>query len=336
MFDFDPVHDPDRESYYLTIARQLPARRLHAAFYCWTLPSLEFIEQVSGLFASVLISLDAQTYSEPLRRRLADRNQLKPFASDIQLMQRLEQMRKFPNVHGVIYGILGLQTETAYDVERGESFMSYLQDAYMDVLQPHGVYITPLSIEPNSLLDRDPEKFGMVRVRHGFDDYYEFTRHRFEDGGAIWEGRYEEALPHPYGIYQQVDGPARVYHDYQRLLVRLQEKSERWEAQKSLDSLERSHQYTRLNLRGRSIFQDDWRLILWAASDALSRGVTDLVIDTRQGHLRVPPAELWPFDPQFEWAQQQWQQVLEARQEGRLKLHYDLGATTDLGFMAHS
>lgn len=335
MFDFDPVQDPDRENYYLAIARQLPARRYHAAFYCWTLPSQGFLEEASQLFASILVSLDAQTYSQPLRQRLARRNQLKPFASDLELMQRLEAMRALPNVHGVVYGILGLQTETAYDVELGESFMNYLQDAYIDVLQPNGVYITPLSIEPNSLLDRDPQKFGMVRVRHGFDDYYAFTRLRWEDvGGAIWEGQYRSDLPHPYGIFQQADGPERVYHDFQRLVSGLRQKSHRWEAEKSLQSLERAPEYNRLVLKSRSIFQDDWRLILWAAGDALARGVTDLVIDTRQSHLRVPPLEVFPFEDQFDWADEQWQAFQQARQEGRLKLHFELGPTTDLGFLA--
>lgn len=335
MFDFDPVAEPQREQYYLDLARELPARHYHAAFYCWTLPTREFIAQVSELFASVIISLDAQCYSEPLRYRLALRNQLKPFASDLQLLDRLECMRRFPNVHGVVYGILGLQSETAYDVERAESFMSYVADAYSDVLQPNGVHLTPLSIEPDSLLDRNPEKFGMTRLRHGFEDYYEYTRMRFEASGeAIFEAPFEEGLPHPYGIHQSHEHPGRVFHDYQRLSKRVLDKTRRWEGEKATQSLLWEPGRLTLQLRTRSIFQDDWRLVVWAASEALKQGLGEVVVDTRQAHLRVPPAEIFPFDSQFGWAGQQWQEIQQARESGRLNLRFECGPTTDLGFMA--
>ena len=335
MFDFDPVSDPAREDYYLQLARRLPAKEYHAAFYCWSLPTPKFIAEVSQYFASAIISLDAQTYSEPLRQRLAARNQLKPFASDLELLSTLDFMRRFDNIHGIVYGIIGLQSETLYDVERGESLMNYIQDAYHDVLQPNGVNTTPLSIEPDSLLDRNPEKYGMTRLRHGFDDYLEFTRRQFEAGAEqkIFGADYEEGAPHPFGIHQTHDHPARVFHDYRRIQGRIAEKSHRWEAEKALQSLTFQDNRLILTLKTRTIFQDDWRLIVWAASDALQRGLPELVVDTTRAHIRVPPAQIFPFDDQFAWAGQQWESVRQARDSGRLTIHYATSPTTDLGFL---
>jgi len=334
MFDFDPVNDPNRENYYLEIARQLPAKKYHAAFYCWSLPSQEFIDEASRLFASILVSLDAQTYSEPLRRRLSARNQLKPFSSDMQILQTLEAVKRYDNVHAVVYGILGLQTETAYDVARGESLMNYIQDAYHEVLQPNGVNVTPLSIEPDSLLDRNPEKFGMVRLRHGLDDYRNLTRLRFEsvelDGFHI---EYREDRPHPYGIYQAHEAPDRVYRDFTRINQAIQEKGHRWEAEKAVANLHIGAEAIRLNLQTRSIFQDDWRLILWAARDALTRGIPQVVINCQKAHIRVPPPESFPFDEQAAWAGAEWEALSQACDQGLLELRFETGATTDLGFL---
>jgi hypothetical protein len=334
MFDFDPVADPAREEYYFELARELRGQGYHAAFYCWTLPTHEFIARMSESFASIIVSLDAQTYSEPLRQKLSSRNQLKPFASDLQLLQTLEFMRQFPNVHGVVYGILGLQGETAYDVARGESLMAYIADAYADVLQPNGVHTTPLAIEPDSLIDRNPEKFGITRLRHGLDDYLAYTKIRFESKDEQFHSQFDPELPHPYGLHQSHEAADRVYHDFRRITERIEAKSHAWAAETAMQSLHIDAERVALTLRNRSIFQDDWRLILWAAQQALQQGLPRLEVDTRQAHLRVPPAEIFPFDEQFFWAGEQWQAVQEAQRQGRLTLHFECGPTTDLGFLA--
>lgn len=337
MFDFDPVKDPNRESYYLEIARQLPPKSMHAAFFAWTLPTRAFIAEASQLFASILVSLDAQTYSEPLRRRLSERNQLKPFASDLELMDRLDCMRALPNVHGVVYGILGLQTETAYDVERGESFMCYLQDAYHDVLQADGVHATPLSIEPDSLMDRQPEKYGMTRVRHGLRDYLDYTRIRFESTDEKpFQPRFAADAPHPYGVYASHEDPERVHRDFTRIAARVSDKAQRWEAARAVDRLQFEEERVTLKLRARSIFQDDWRLILWAGGEALRHGRSELVIDTTETHLRVPPAALFDFDPHYAWARRPWQELRAALDDGRIRLTLKAGPTTSWGFLQPS
>lgn len=337
MFDFDPVTDPGREQYYLELARQLPPKQYHAAFYAWTLPSREFIQAVSESFASVLVSLDAQTYSEPLRHRLSSRNQLKPFASDLELLDRLEFMRRFDNVHGVVYGIIGLQTETAYDVERGESLMSYIQDAYHDVLQPNGVHTTPLSIEPDSLMDRNPEKYGMRRLRHGLDDYLQYTKIRFDAlDEEVFQAKYREDQPHPYGVHQAHEDPERVYHDFTRIQQKIMEKAHRWESEKAVESLRIEPEAVTLNLRTRSIFQDDWRLMIWAASQALQHGIPRVRFNTEQAHVRVPPPQIFPYDDQFVWAGAEWERIKAARAEGKLAIDFQPGPTTDWGFLKDS
>lgn len=53
-----------------------------------------------------------------------------------------------------------------------------------------------------------------------------------------------------------------------------------------------------------------------------------------RAHLRVPPAEVFPFDDQFAWAGHQWEAVRQARDSGALKIRYDLSPTTDPGYLA--
>ena len=335
MFDFDPVTDPGRESYYLELCRQLPKHRYHAAFYCWSLPSHDFIQMISETFLTALVTVDAQTYSEPLRRSLSSKNQLKPFSSDVDILKTLDFCRTRPNVQSAIYGILGLSTETEMDVMRGESFMNYLMDSYYDVLQPGGgVHVTPLSLEPDALMDRNPEKYGMVKLRHGFPDFLEFTGHCFNNNrGDIFQAPYQEGRLHPYGVHLEGDGPDRVYRDFHRILTRVREKSHKYQAKKAIDNLYVGAEKVFLNLTTRSVFQDDWRLILWAAEEALKQGRKELVVDARQAFLRAPSQDLLPFDHQFGWVEPLLEKLEPAVTQGDLTINVESPPQHAWGFL---
>lgn len=321
MYDFDPVTDPGRLDYYAELFAQLPQGVYHGALYCWSLPTLEFVDLCARTFASAVISVDAQTYSEPLRRRLADRNQIKPFASDAEIVAVLERIESHGNLHASVYGIVGLATETAEDVELASRFSESLQRRFAPILQAKGVNFTPLTIEPDSLMDRNPGKYGLEKLRSGFQDYLEFTGSCFaRSGGGVFGAPYSPDLPHPYGIRIAGDAPDRVYHDFQRLKSAVDGLSESHEAQQAVAALAVGRFEVALQLRSRSIFQDDWRLVLWAVDEALRLGLPQVRVDARAAQMRVPPWEVLEYDERLDYLGPRVGPLREALASRRLRL----------------
>ena len=68
-------------------------------------------------------------------------------------------------------------------------------------------------------------------------------------------------------------------------------------------------------------------------SDALTRGIPQVVINCQKAHIRVPPPESFPFDEQAAWAGAEWEALSQACDQGLLELRFETGATTDLGFL---
>jgi hypothetical protein len=318
LFDFDPVTDPDRGRYYLELFRALPRRRYHAIFHCWSLPGLAFLEELANTFATCLVSFDAQTYSEPLRQRLAARNWIKPFAANASLEEHLAFCRGRPNVACGLYGILGLATETADDVARSEAWIDHLLREYIDVFAE--LQITPLSIEPGSLVDRDPDKYGMVALRRSFDDYMEFTRLAYRRSAGFHEAPYDPALPHPFGLHLAGDRPDRVYRDFRRLKAGIEGALNRRAEERAWQSLQVGPEEVRLTLRNRSLFQDDWRLVAWAASVALGERLRRVVVEAGEAWMFVPPLAVLELDEAFEWVASRLPGIRRALEEGRLDI----------------
>lgn len=333
MYDFDPVTDPGRLDYYRELFARIPRGVYHGALYCWSLPTPEFVDLCAETFASAVISVDAQTYSEPLRKRLASRNQIKPFASDEEILAILERIESHPNLHASAYGIVGLATETAEDVELASRFSEHLQRRFAPVLQANGVNFTPLTIEPDSLMDKNPGKYGLEKLRSGFRDYLEFTGSCFaRSGGGVFGAPYAEDLPHPYGIRLAGDAPDRVYRDFQRLKSAVDGISEAHESQHALSSMHVGQFEVALTLKTRSIFQDDWRLVLWAVDEAMRRGLPQVRIDARQAHVRVPPWEVLEYDERLEYVGPRVGPLREALAARRLRMVIGAGQGQSWGF----
>ncbi|MBM3266576.1 MAG: cobalamin-dependent protein [Candidatus Sericytochromatia bacterium] len=318
MFDFDPVTDPTRREYYRQLMRQLPRGRFHVAFYCWSLPDDEFIAEAAATFRSCLIGIDAQTYSEPLRARLARRAWIKPFASDADLDHAVATCQGLPNCAVAMYGIVGLATETADDVARAEEFLKRLLDRYGEAF--HELEITPLSIEPGALLARDPAKYGMVALRNTFDDYLAFTRFQYHLGAGFHEAPFEPGLPHPFGVHRAGDAPDRVWRDYRRLKALIGTRREALANAAAYEALSIGAEGIALTLRNRSVYQDVWRLIPWAAGEALDRGLPRVEVAAALAHVNVPAAPVLTLDERFAWARAQLARIREAIAAGHLEL----------------
>ncbi len=318
MFDFDPVTDPSKREYYRELMEQLPRGRFHVAFYCWSLPDDAFIEQVARTFRSCIIGIDAQTYSEPLRERLARTAWIKPFASDEALGHAVETCSRLPNCAVAMYGIVGLATETADDVAHAERFLAQLLDRYGDAF--YELEVTPLSIEPGALMAHNPDKYGMVALRRSFDDYLVFTGLQYHRDAGFHEAPFGPGLPHPFGVHQKVDAPDRVWHDYRRLKALLAERRDARIDRAAVESLRIEDARVVLQLRNRSVYQDVWRLVPWAASEALARGIPIVEVDATAAFVNVPAREALALDERFAWAADQIRAIAEAIASGRLRI----------------
>lgn len=290
MFDFDPIADPTKADYYKQLFQQLPEKKYHLFFYSWSLPEPDFVELLQERFASVFLSLDAQCYSERLRKLLADRNQLKPFRPNVDFETTVKLIAQAPNMESGLYGIIGLAGEEEEDVRDAFEWTGRMVHEYGHVLSE--VSVTPLSTEPGALLDRNPEKYGMVVCRKSFEDYVAFTGHQFYTSEGIHASEFDPLLPHPYGVYSQDEHPGRVHQHYHQLREYIDHTMTQVHQARSADSLKFYTDRVALKLFSRSRFYNPWTLIAWGVRNALERGYPLLEVDAKEAHILCPSIEV--------------------------------------------
>ena len=290
MFDFDPIADPAKGDYYAELFERLPAKLYHLFFYAWSLPSLNFIELLEARFRSVFCSLDAQCYSERLRKVLADKNQLKPFQPNSDFEDRIARIGVSPNMETGLYGIIGLAGEQPEDVHAAFQWTGELIEHYGLALSE--VSVTPLSTEPGSLIDRNPEKYGMVVSRKTFEDYMAFTGHQYYTEGGIHQAEYDPLLPHPYGVHAAHEHPGRVHADYHNLTNFINQQMDRVHQARSANALKFFVDRVQLNIDSKSRFYTPWTLVSWGLRQCLDRNYKKLVVNARDAHILCPDSEV--------------------------------------------
>ena len=154
------------------------------------------------------------------------------------------------------------------------------------------VSVTPLSTEPGALLDRNPEKYGMVVCRKSFEDYVAFTGHQFHTSDGIHHAEYDPLLPHPYGVYSRTEHPGRVHQHYHQLRESIENNMNQVHQARSADCLKFFTDRVSLKLQSRSRFYNPWTLISWGVRNALERGYPMLEVDAREAHILCPTVEV--------------------------------------------
>lgn len=290
MFDFDPIADPQKGDYYRELFAALPPDHYHLFFYAWSLPDLDFIELLGKQFRSVFCSLDAQCYSERLRKELAEKNQLKPFRPNADFEACIQKIAGTPNMETGLYGIVGLAGERPEDMHAAYQWAGEVIQKYGPALGE--VSVTPLSTEPGSLIDRQPEKYGLVVSRKSFEDYMAFTGHQYFTSGGIHHAEYDPLLPHPYGVHASHEHPGRVHADYHQFKNFIDQHMNEVHQFRSRQALKFFVDRVELRMESKSRFYNPWTLLSWGVRQCLDRNYKKLVVRAENAHILCPSSDV--------------------------------------------
>lgn len=161
---FDP--DPARAT-YLRLFQRLREEGLKftLVFDCWTPPSPAFVEAVASTFlpdSMLVISPDAG--SEEIRRKNKS-----CFYSNAELLASLALLRE-AGVRGHVFFGVGLPFEAASDLEQTHQLALQVVRA--------GVHVSalPMDCDPCSMIQQNPERYGVSLSGQGLRFYFESTR----------------------------------------------------------------------------------------------------------------------------------------------------------------
>lgn len=242
-FDFDPLRGNVQESYHLDLFAALPKKKYNCYFYSWSLPSKRLLDALAETFNFVELCIDVQVASERLRKLLGDRRFLKAYFSNAALDDMLAHLGQYDNFTIDLSTMMGLPFERDEDVEQIAPFGDRFYDAYPDVRYP---YVSPMNVEPGSLLLRNPERYGMVLFRKDFEDFMRYTRRSFEENINCYQPEtYGEGVFHPLGAVSKEDYESgqlfRAYETWRRIQEHVDRRSQE-------RTLARARKYVRYGL----------------------------------------------------------------------------------------
>lgn len=218
-FDFDPVRGKVQEDYHFELFAALEKKKYNCYFCSWSLPSKELIDALAETFNFIELCIDIQTPSDRLRKVLGNHHFLKRYFSDKDLDDLLEHCKKYDNFIVDLSALMGLPFEQDEDVKAIKPFSDYFYDKFIDVRYP---YVSPMNVEPGSLLLRNPEPYNMVLFRKGFWDFMKYTQRSFENNINCYQPEsYGGGIFHPLGVVTKEDYERgdvfRVYETWKRV-----------------------------------------------------------------------------------------------------------------------
>ena len=215
-FDFDPLRGRTQERYHLDLFAAIEPKKYNCYFCSWSLPSREVIDALASTFNFVELCIDVQTGSERLRALLGGHRFLKEHFPDEALEDMLAHCNRYDNFMIDLSTLMGLPFENDEDRLAAQRFADRVYDRFEDVRYP---YVSPMNVEPGSLLLRTPEKYDMVLMRRTFQDFLEYTRRSFEQNINCYQPEtYGDGIFHPLGVVPRSDYDSgdlfRVYESW--------------------------------------------------------------------------------------------------------------------------
>ncbi|MFQ5964638.1 MAG: B12-binding domain-containing radical SAM protein [Candidatus Scalinduaceae bacterium] len=227
-FDFDPLRENVQENYYLDIFSALEKKKYNCYFYSWSLPNKKLIDSLAETFNFIELCIDVQTPSDRLRKLLGHRRFLKAYFSDEALEDVLNHCQRYDNFMIDMSTLMGLPFEEDEDIKAIKTFSDYFYDKFRNVRYP---YVSPMNLEPGSLLMRNPKRYKMVLFRRNFRDFMQYTQRNFENNVNCYQPEsYGDGVFHPLGVVPREDYERgdifRVYETWKRAQENVDKRSE--------------------------------------------------------------------------------------------------------------
>jgi radical SAM superfamily enzyme YgiQ (UPF0313 family) len=242
-FDFDPLRGNTQERYHLDLFAALEKKKYNCYFCSWSLPSPELIDSLAETFNFIELCIDVQTGSERLRELLGGRRFLKEHFSNQALEDVLAHCNRYDNFMIDLSTLMGLPFENDDDWRALQIFADSVYDRFEDVRYP---YVSPMNVEPGSLLLKTPEKYDMVLMRQSFDDFFQYTKRSFENNINCYQPEsYGEGIFHPLGTVPRSDYERG---DWFRVYETWKEMQEHVDRRSSEKTLARARKYKKYGL----------------------------------------------------------------------------------------
>lgn len=228
-FDFDPIRGHVEENYYLDLFAALEKKKYNCYFCSWSLPSKQVIDALAETFNFVELCIDVQTASNRIRKFLGDHRYLKPHYSDEALDECLAYIHdRYDNFIIDLSTLMGLPFEADEDVQAIKPWSDYFYDKFEDVRYP---YVSPMNVEPGSLVMRDPDRYNMVLFRKTFSDFMQYTQRSFENNINCYQPEsYGDGVFHPLGACPKEDYERgnifRVYETWKSIQENVDRRSQ--------------------------------------------------------------------------------------------------------------
>ncbi len=227
-FDFDPLRGNVQQEYHLEMLAAIPKKKYNCYFCSWSLPSKELVDALAETFGFVELCIDIQVASARLRKHLGDKRFLKAYFTDEALDDILDHVHRHDNFMVDLSTLMGLPFENDDDVSQIRTFSDRVYDKYQDLRYP---YVSPMNVEPGSLLLRTPERYDMVLYRKTFEDFLEYTRRSFENNINCYQPKtYADGVFHPLGCAPKADHERgdhfRVYESWKVIQEHVERRSE--------------------------------------------------------------------------------------------------------------
>lgn len=225
--DFYPLRGNLQETYHLELFAALERKKYNCYFCAWSLPSKKLIDALARTFNFVELCLDVQTLSDRLRKLLGERRSLKPYFSDGMLEDVLSHCHRYDNFTVDMSTLMGLPFEQDQDIQSTRTVSDHFYDKYEALRYP---YVSPVNVEPGSLLMRNPKLYDMVLFRKDFADFMRYTKRSFENNINCYQpGSYGDGVFHPLGACPREDYEGgdifRVYESWKRVKANIDVRS---------------------------------------------------------------------------------------------------------------
>jgi len=191
LFDYQP----DKSTVLKEIIKQVDERRYGLIYEPWSMRNVdhELIQMLGEKMRFTYYALDPQTYSEPLRERLAARKIAKPFITNSGLETVCEDVSRLGDIV-LTTGTTSMPTEQDDDIVVSQGYRRQLMEQFSGM---ENTWLSPVVLDPGAPMGVANDKYGIVLGRRGFDQFLEFSR------AAIVEN--------PVSFYQQLFDTARAY-----------------------------------------------------------------------------------------------------------------------------